>query len=378
MKKLTTGNLYVGLMSGTSMDGVDCALVSINENEILLVDFICNEIPKNLKRELLRLTTNKLDFKTLGSCDIAIAKLFATTTLEILTKNNLKTTDITAIGSHGQTIWHQPRQIDNVCPFTIQIGDPNTISILTNITTVADFRRKDMAAGGQGAPIVPAFHREFFHSYTVNRFILNLGGISNITFLPKNKTKPSGLDTGPANVLMDAWIKKNLNREFDNKGEWANSGTFSNSLFSELMNEEYFNLPAPKSTGRELFNIGWIEAKLSKLELNIAPEDVQATLMALTVETISREIEKLSETGEILVCGGGAQNIALLDSLQIKLPSFGISSTSKLGIHPDRVEAVAFAWLASKTINHETVDFSPFTGAKHPVIAGGIYYQNNV
>ncbi len=378
MKKLTTGNLYVGLMSGTSMDGVDCALVSINENEILLVDFICNEIPKNLKRELLRLTTNKLDFKTLGSCDIAIAKLFATTTLEILTKNNLKTTDITAIGSHGQTIWHQPRQIDNVYPFTIQIGDPNTISILTNITTVADFRRRDMAAGGQGAPIVPAFHREFFHSSTVNRFILNLGGISNITFLPKNKTKPAGLDTGPANVLMDAWIKKNLNREFDDKGEWANSGTFSNSLFIELMDEQYFYLPAPKSTGRELFNISWIEAKLSKFNLNIAPEDVQATLMALTVETISREIEKLSETGEILVCGGGAQNIALLDSLQIKLPSFEISSTSNLGIHPDRVEAVAFAWLASKTINYETVDFSPFTGAKHPVIAGGIYYQNNV
>ncbi|MES2625869.1 MAG: anhydro-N-acetylmuramic acid kinase, partial [Pseudomonadota bacterium] len=205
-------NFYIGLMSGTSMDGVDCALVAINDNKVRVIDYSCTELPSELKHKLLTLSANKtIDLRTLGSADVEVGRLFASSVIRILERNKLVSDDITAIGSHGQTIWHEPQQSPAHVPFTLQLGDANTIALNTGITTVADFRRKDMAAGGQGAPIVPAFHAKIFRSSTADRFVLNLGGIANITFLPKDNEMPKGLDTGPASVLMDSWIRQHLN-----------------------------------------------------------------------------------------------------------------------------------------------------------------------
>ena len=372
-----TEKLYIGLMSGTSMDGVDCALVQINGNQIQVIDFICTRIPSHIKKNLLDISSNKLlDLRKFGSTDVEVAQLFATSVMEILERNNIDANNITAIGSHGQTIWHEPAQFAAQLPFTIQIGDPSTIALKTGITTVADFRRKDMAAGGQGAPIVPAFHAEIFKSPSTDRFILNLGGIANITFLPKEQGQPKGLDTGPASVLMDAWIRQNLDKEFDEGGEWAKSGKIDYAFLKELLNEVYFNLPGPKSTGRELFNISWLIGKLFNMGVEIAKEDVQATLLEFSVETIKREILKIRCDGEIIVCGGGVHNNVFLHSLKEKLHNFKIIISDEMGIDPDCVESVAFAWFASKTLKREPINFTPFTGARHAVIAGGIYYSN--
>lgn len=366
--------LYIGLLSGTSMDGVDCALTDCSGNTPRVVTFSTTDIDPELKQRLLRLTQNYgVDLRELGSADVEVARLFATAVNGLLAQQGLKPADIAAIGSHGQTIWHEPPQRAERAPFTLQIGDPNTLAELTGITVVADFRRKDMAAGGQGAPLVPALHRELFRSDGADRIVLNLGGIANITLLPRRGGTCLGLDTGPASVLMDAWIKRHRNADYDEGGSWAASGTVNAQLLAALLNEPYFALPAPKSTGREFLNLPWLERKLAGLG-TIAPVDVQATLLEFTVQTIRAEIARLLQAGEVIACGGGARNTALLARLQQVLPAFTLRSSTELGIHADCVEAAAFAWMAKKTLHRETVDFSPFTGARHPVIAGGIYY----
>jgi anhydro-N-acetylmuramic acid kinase len=370
-----TPALYIGLLSGTSMDGVDCALTDCAGPAPRVIDFLTSDIDSDLKQRLLRLTVNHgVDLRELGSTDVEVARLFASSVNTLLAKHRLKPADVIAIGSHGQTIWHEPPQRAAHFPFTLQIGDPNTLAELTGITVVADFRRKDMAAGGQGAPLVPALHRELFHSDAVDRIVLNLGGIANITLLPKARTGCLGLDTGPASVLMDAWIKRHRDQDYDEAGAWAMSGTVNTALLNALLDEAYFRMPAPKSTGREFLNLGWLDQKLALIEA-ISPADVQATLLEFTVQTIRTEIEKLLKSGEVIACGGGARNTALLERLQQALPDFSLRSSTELGIHADCVEAAAFAWMAKKTLNRETVDFSPFTGARHPVIAGGIYYH---
>jgi anhydro-N-acetylmuramic acid kinase len=367
--------LYIGLISGTSMDAVDCALVDCAGNVPRLVDFINTGISADLKQRLLQLTTNSaVDLRQLGSTDVEVAELFATAVSTLLAKQNLKPGNVIAIGSHGQTIWHEPPQSAQRKPFTLQIGDPSTLAERTGITVVADFRRKDMAAGGQGAPLVPALHQELFHSEDHDRIALNLGGIANITLLPKNRSTSLGLDTGPASVLMDAWIKRHLNLDFDEDGAWASSGRVDANLLSKLLDEPYFSMPAPKSTGREFLNIAWLDNKI-RLAGKTTTVDVQATLLEFTVQTIRNEIVKLLTAGEIIACGGGARNSALLRRLQAVLPDFSVRTSTALGIHGDCVEAVAFAWLAKKTLNREPVDFTPFTGARHPVIAGGVYYR---
>ncbi len=367
--------LYIGLISGTSMDGVDCALVDCADATPRVIDFITTDIDADLKQLLLRLTSNKnADLRELGSADIAVARLFASAVLELLAKQKLKPSNIIAIGSHGQTIWHEPPQRAAQHPFTLQIGDPNTLAELTGITVVADFRRKDMAAGGQGAPLVPALHCELFHDVRVDRIVLNLGGIANITLIPKSGSTCVGLDTGPASVLMDGWVKRHRDQDYDEAGGWAASGTRNNKLLGALLDEPYFRMSAPKSTGREFLNLAWLDNKLAQVE-PLKPVDVQATLLEFTAQTIRAEIEKLLKAGEVIACGGGARNTALLKRLQEVLPAFRLRTSTELGIHADCVEAVAFAWMAKKTLNRETVDFTPFTGARHPVIAGGIYYR---
>lgn len=369
-----TQALYIGLLSGTSMDGVDCALVDCAGATPRVIDFLPADIAPDLKQRLLRLTINRgIDLRELGSTDVEIARLFAGAVKTLLDKHRLMPADIVAIGSHGQTIWHEPPQRAAEYPFTLQIGDPNTLAELTGITVVADFRRKDMAAGGQGAPLVPALHRELFNDVRTDRIVLNLGGIANITSLPRNHGKCMALDTGPASVLMDAWIKRHRDKDYDEAGVWAASGTVSAHLLDALLAEPYFGMAAPKSTGREFLNLAWLEKKLAEVEA-VSAVDVQATLLEFTAQTVRGEIEKLLKSGEVIVCGGGARNTALLRRLQEVLPLFKLRTSTELGIHADCVEAAAFAWMAKKTLNREPLDFTAFTGARHPVIAGGIYY----
>jgi anhydro-N-acetylmuramic acid kinase len=357
------------------MDAVDCALVDCSAGTPRVIDFLCKGIGADLKTRLLELSSNQqLDLRLLGSTDIEVAHLFADAVHALLDKNKLTASSVQAIGSHGQTIWHEPPQSASRYPFTLQIGDPNTLAELTGITVVADFRRKDMAAGGQGAPLVPALHRELFQHAGQDRIILNLGGIANITLLPGAKGTQLGLDTGPASVLMDGWIKQQRNLDYDDEGKWAQSGEVNQQLLAALLDEAYFQLPAPKSTGREFLNLTWLQRKLAGVSPLPPPEDVQATLLELTAVTVSREIQKLLQRGEIIACGGGARNSALLRRLQQKLPAFTLRTSTELGIHADCVEAVAFAWLAKKTLHREAVDFGPFTGARHPVISGGVYF----
>ena len=371
---MTTG-LYIGLMSGTSLDGIDCALVDCAAATPRVIDYVTADIDPDLKARLLHLTSNQgTDLRELGNADIEVARTFAAVTIDLLEKNALEPSRIAAIGSHGQTIWHEPPQSAARYPFTLQIGDPNTLAELTGITVVADFRRKDMAAGGQGAPLVPALHRELFSDAHTDRIVLNLGGIANITLLPRSPGACVGLDTGPANVLLDAWIQAHRGEAFDENGTWAASGTCDARLLDALLDEPYFQLAAPKSTGREFLNIPWLHRKLALIG-ELRPVDVQATLLEFTVQTIRAEIEKLLDSGEVIACGGGARNSALLRRLQEVLPQFRLRTSTELGIHADCVEAAAFAWLAKKTLHREPVDFSAFTGARHAVIAGGIYYR---
>jgi anhydro-N-acetylmuramic acid kinase len=366
--------LYIGMLSGTSMDAVDCVLVSFGKGSPLVHDFRSFEIPLSTKKVLTHLIRNEtIDLQLYGTADILTGKLFAASALSMMEKHNLAPEDIIAIGSHGQTIWHQPVADEHDSRFTIQIGDPNTIAHLTGVTTVADFRRHDMAAGGQGAPLAPAFHQAIFGNSSTPRVILNLGGIANITVLSAGSAPAFGYDTGPANTLLDQWIHHSLAREFDDNGSWAQSGKINNALLKLLRAERYFSLPHPKSTGRELFNLNWLLTRLAKMPGQVKPEDVQATLLELSALTIADRIKAHLSQGEILVCGGGIHNQALMQRLFALLPDFRIASTEHYGLNPDCVEAVAFAWFSKQTMLGAPIDFSPFTGASEPVIAGGIY-----
>ena len=369
-----SSNLYIGLISGTSLDAVDCALIDAGGQRPKLLDALSEPWPTPLRQTLLDLChAPQVSLRELGSTDIAVGRFFATTVQGLLARNGLAPEKIRAIGSHGQTVWHAPPQDAQGLPFSLQLGDPNTIAELTGITTVADFRRRDMAAGGQGAPLVPALHREWFQSRSRDRIVLNLGGIANITWLPKSGSRVLGMDTGPASVLLDGWIQRHRDVRFDAGGAWAASAQLDEELLHLLLAEPYFMRPAPKSTGRELFNLAWLDARLAQLGRPVPPENVQATLLALSVETISREVEQLSDDGDVIVCGGGAGNTAMLQLLAARLPDFKVETSAAYDIDPDFVEAAAFAWFASRTLAGKSIAFEAFTGAAHPVIAGGIY-----
>lgn len=369
-------NLYLGLISGTSMDAVDCALVEISNGLPKVLAQHANPLPADLKHTLQRLCSNQaVDLQLLGATDIEMGRLFADTATALLQAQGIAAKDIQAIGSHGQTIWHEPPGASAKPAFSLQIGDPNTIAERTGITTVADFRRRDMAAGGHGAPIVPVLHQALFQSLATDRIVLNLGGIANITLLRKDGSTPLGLDTGPASTLMDSWISLHHGHSFDEAGAWAASTQPHSGLLELLLDEPYFTAAAPKSTGRELFNLAWLERKLEQLQVAPDPATVQATLLALTVETVAREVERFLDGGEILVCGGGARNSALLARLAARLPGFAVTNTTVYGLDADYVEAAAFAWFAYRTLQREPIAFHPFTGARHPVIAGGVYFS---
>ncbi len=303
--------------------------------------------------------------------DIELGTLFAETILELLSNSGYCSGDITAIGSHGQTIRHHCANSRR--HFSLQIGDPNTIALLTGITTVADFRRMDIAAGGQGAPLVPAFHDAIFRDENETRVIANIGGMSNITVLAAGSLV-TGFDTGPGNVLMDAWIQKNLHKEWDQDGAWAAQGCTDNQLLAQWLAHPFFSQPAPKSTGRETFNLGWMTSHLTP-EHEKHPENIQRTLLELTAITLTDEIRSLpaSTINRVILCGGGCHNTLLRQRIAELLPESCICDSSNLGIDPDWVEAMAFAWLAKCRIENKTGNLVSVTGAQIACILGGIY-----
>ncbi len=363
-------DLYIGLISGTSLDGVDCALVQFSDNQpSLLASHFSPSSTALRQRTLAMCAGTDIDLRLYGEVDIELGRFFAAGVEELLNKAGVDAGLVKAIGSHGQTVWHQPM---GEFPFTLQLADPNVITQRTGITTVADFRRRDMAAGGQGAPLASLLHKNCFSSTGEDRVVVNIGGIANITVLNKSG-KSLAFDTGPGNVLMDYWIGKSLDKNFDNNGDWARSGKTDGALLSLLLDEEYFSLPPPKSTGRELFNGHWLESKLQQCQHDVAAADVQASLVKFTVATIAAEIGKHIEPDQVYICGGGAHNTSLMTALQIALPDAEVATTAAAGLDPDWVEAIAFAWMAKQTLAAQPIETGAFTGATEPIILGGIY-----
>lgn len=362
--------IYIGLMSGTSMDGIDAVLADFSQDTPRLIAHHQQPYPDDLRKQLISLCQpgeNEID--RLGEADIQVANVFADATLNLLKRCNISAKEVKAIGSHGQTIRHRPTFKN---PFTLQIGDPNTLSQRSGITTVADFRRRDMAVHGQGAPLVPAFHKELFQHPEINRVILNIGGIANITWLPYHPAQQMlGFDTGPGNTLLDHWISTQQSLDYDSNGHWAASGKVAPELLTLLISDPFFAQRPPKSTGTDYFNLDWLQDKSTAPQV---PRDIQATLSELTASSIASAIRKYcSQADELLVCGGGVHNSDLMSRLEIHLPDLQVSSTMRLGVDPDWIEAMAFAWLAKQTLEGKPGNLPAATGAQQAVVLGGIY-----
>jgi anhydro-N-acetylmuramic acid kinase len=363
--------IYIGLMSGTSLDGVDVAIVDFSDFPPRLLHCSTSpytELLRNRLHGLCQSETTTLD--NLYDLDAELGELYAESINHALELASLDRAKVIATGCHGQTIRHSP---DSRRPFTAQIGDPNRIAALTGIATVADFRRKDIAVGGQAAPLAPAFHRFLFRSDDENRALINIGGIANITYLPGNPAAPLvGFDTGPGNTLLNYWNETHQKTPFDDAGNWARSGQVIDKLLEEIMAaENYFRLAPPKSTGTEYFNAKWL---MRFLRDEYEPNDVQATLVELTATTIANALAGLPELpANCFVCGGGAHNLYLLERLAQKMPQCGVATTSTLDLDPDFVEAVAFAWLARERVNLRSGNIPEVTRASRRAILGGIY-----
>lgn len=358
--------LLIGIMSGTSLDGVDVALVKFEAGACALQDSHFLPYPTALKAQLLALhVPNPNELESALLLGNTLAHLYADAVNQLLTKTGLQAHQIEAIGCHGQTIRHRPE-----LGFTLQIGNAALLVELTDIAVVSDFRSRDIAAGGQGAPLVPAFHQAIFGDSTKNRAIINIGGIANITYLAKNGGV-LGFDSGPGNMLIDSWVKLHLNQDYDAHGAWAAKGVVLDSLLFNMLAEPYFALPPPKSTGRDLFNDHWLKQHL--LYPHLRPQDVARTLTALTAHSIHDAINKCGSVDEVYICGGGAHNDCLIASLQALLSNAPVHSTKQLGIDVDWVEAVAFAWLAKQTIDNKPSNLPAVTGAKSLRILGAIY-----
>lgn len=361
------------MMSGTSLDGIDTVLVEIERNRVRLID--CNDfsIPETIKQRVLEIclgqSTNLVE---IGQIDHLLGKLYAEAVNVLLEKSLYSAEQITAIGNHGQTVFHQPT---GGTPFTTQLGDANIIAALTGIDTVADFRRKDIALGGQGAPLVPAFHQSLFGSNHSSVVVLNIGGIANISVLSPDQ-KVMGYDTGPGNMLMDAWCVKHTDQPYDKDALFAKQGKVNQELLGKLMNEPYLNLDAPKSTGRELFNLPWLESQLAGINLSI--EDVQRTLCEYSAVTIANEVQRYSQgpSPELLVCGGGGYNPLLMERLGKLLPDWDVMLTDDKGVDSNNMEAMAFAWLAYRRIYNLPSNLPEVTGASKAVSLGVMYFAD--
>ena len=359
--------LYIGVMSGTSLDGLDIALIEQN-TAVKLIATHYIPMPESLRAELLGLCASGPD----EIARSAIAQqnwvtLAAQGIHALLEQQQLTPADIRAIGSHGQTIRHEPAR-----GFTVQIGNPALLTELTGITVVSDFRSRDVAAGGQGAPLVPAFHEALFGQTNGNRAVLNVGGFSNLSLIETGKPV-AGFDCGPGNVLLDAWIHQQRGDTFDRDGQWAATGKIEPQLLTALLSDPFFLTQGPKSTGREVFNLSWLEHHLGRLP-SFDAQDVQATLLELTAHTIVESLKTAQpHTETLLVCGGGAHNTTLMKRLAAMLPATRVSSTATHGVDPDWVEAMAFAWLAHCCLEGIAANRPSVTGARGLRVLGAIY-----
>ncbi len=360
---------YIGVMSGTSMDGVDVVLAEISDKTVTQQLSYSHPFPQAIKQKLLSICQGQQTTLSLvGRLDHELGTLFAEAVQGLLNKAALTASAITAIGCHGQTVWHEP---DGEKPFTMQIGDNNRVAALTDITTVGDFRRRDMAYGGQGAPLVPAFHMAVLGHPTERRIILNIGGIANISaLLPDSAVK--GYDTGPGNMLMDAWTWRHKQLPYDKDARWASEGAVNESLLQKMLSDPYFARTAPKSTGREYFNMAWLEKQLTEFS-DVAPVDVQATLAELTAVSIAQQVILSGGCDRLLVCGGGARNPLVMHRLSALLPGTEVATTDKYGLSGDDMEALAFAWLAFRTMSGLSGNLPSVTGADRETILGAIY-----
>ena len=361
---------FVGLMSGTSMDGIDAALVSFGDREVTIHATHTGQYPQDLKQALLAAVREPLDvpLDASGDLDRRVGECFRDAAQAVIEMAAIDRREIVAIGSHGQTLRHQPKAAK---PFSLQIGNPTIIASGTQTTTVANFRQADITAGGQGAPLVPPFHQWLFGSTAADRVVVNIGGIANITILRADGSDVLGFDTGPGNGLMDSWIRHYRDQPFDQGGQWAASGSVIHGLLDQLIKDTYFELRPPKSTGFEYFNLPWLQGfDVSQFD----SADVQATLCELSAASIAKAIANYaSNTREVFVCGGGSHNIELMKRLRHNLPDAEISSTATVGLDPNWVEAVAFAWLAMRTMQGETGNLPSVTGATHKVVLGDIH-----
>jgi anhydro-N-acetylmuramic acid kinase len=365
--------LFIGALSGTSIDGIDVALVRFAPRPELAASHGL-AYPEELRRELLALCVpgeNEID--RLGRADVAVGRLFAQAVNELLAQAGVLSGAVRAIGSHGQTIRHRPAFAP---PFTLQIGDPNVIAALTGLPVAADFRRKDLALGGQGAPLVPAFHEAVFRRNGADRVVVNIGGIANLTVLPGDAAAPlAGFDTGPGNTLLDAWSRRVLHEPMDRGGALAARGRAVPRLLEAFLADPYFPKTPPKSTGPEYFSMEWLEERLRVAGGGLDPADVQATLLALTARTIADAIRQFPglRRPDVFICGGGAHNPALMRALQENLPDCAVGRTDALGVPVDWVEAMAFAWLAHQRWHESAGNCPAVTGAARPAVLGGIW-----
>jgi anhydro-N-acetylmuramic acid kinase len=362
-------NLYLGLISGTSMDAIDAALVDFGPSPLSLVAASATPFDPGLKTRITALieSHDRASLDEIGQLDVAVAREFSACALALVKGAGLEPSDVAAIGSHGQTLRHRP---DLPFPFTWQIGDPNVLAESSGIAVVGDFRRRDVAAGGQGAPLLPVFHDQVFRSDGEDRVILNLGGIANITVLAQGKGV-LGFDTGPANRLLDAWISHHRGKPFDEHGAWGAAGRCDAALLNRLLAEPYLALPPPKSTGRELFNMPWLLERLGREERR--PEDVQATLLEYTAASVADAVRRHAPGASLYACGGGAHNPVLLAALARRLSPTRVATTAALGLDPDYVEAIAFAWFARRTLAGLPSSAPSVTGARGARILGGVY-----
>ncbi|MFA6138840.1 MAG: anhydro-N-acetylmuramic acid kinase [Sulfurimonas sp.] len=355
---------YIGVMSGTSLDGVDVVLCEIDSSMCRLIASHEYPFDKELKEDVLHAINAPITLEFIGCLDTRLGELYAQVIQTFIKDKSISPEEVTAIGLHGQTLWHQP---NGDFPFSMQLGNPNVLTAKTGISVVCDFRRKDIANGGQGAPFAPVFHKEIFGSLGRKTAVVNIGGMANITFL---EGELRGFDTGVGNVLMDYWIQECKNLPFDKDGEFAACGSVNEELLKSFLSDGYFKKLPPKSTGREYFNATWLSSHLPIFQ-TISDEDIQRTLLDLTAKSIANEVTKTS-TDLLIVCGGGAKNSFLMQKLQ-EFCKIEVKRSDDFGVSSDFLEAMAFAWLAYKRVNNEKVELSSVTGSKKDSILGGIY-----
>ena len=367
----TSSEYYIGLMSGTSVDGVDAALVEFSENRFSIIGYHTQSIPEALERSLLQLNhTPQIDLEQLCMLQHQVADIFSLATKKLLLKTSFTAKQITALGSHGQTIYHSP-----TIGMSLQIGHPAIIAKQTGITTVADFRVDDMALGGQGAPFAPAFHEQAFN-HDKACFVINIGGIANLSFVPApGVSNLRGYDTGPGNALLDEACRREFGIELDKNGDLAKQGTVDKALLKLFLQHPYLAKLAPKSTGRETFNYAWVETQIKQLNAPVNRYDLIATLTEFTALSIAQNVQLLAQQQEdVWIVGGGALNEFLLSRIQANLCHHQVASSAKIGIDPNAVEACLCAWLAKQRLDNCTINLAATTGASRNAVLGGIWH----